>query len=106
MANGSKISIYNDIYYSLDCEYNLNTHGNSHLDKPGNNNKVIIKSIFRMKNKNIVCNTNLGNIYTWILFKFRKIKGKNIFSLGGEIFKIYKFLWNLLCILSKKGLKF
>ena len=71
MTNGSKISINNEKYYFLIYEYDIYTP-----DNESNDNMVIICNIFQMKNKNLICDTNFGNIY---MFK----------ELNLEMYKVY-----------------
>ena len=96
-TSGSKILMYNHKNYNLDEEIDVKT----------NNINEVINSLFQLKNKNIVCGTNKGNII--ILEKdaeSEEIKEKMPLQLKEEIFKIEKFNPILICILTKDELLF
>ena len=99
-TSGSKILIFNQRNYESEEEIDIN----------GNNINIIneeINILFQIKNKNIICGTNLGNI---IVFEkdseSEEYKERNRISLEEEIFKIESFYPNLLCILTKNSLLF
>jgi hypothetical protein len=103
LTNGSKISIYNENYYFLIYEFDIYTPGND-----SNDNMVIICNLYQMKNQNIICGTNFGDIYIFEKdLNLEMYKGYPIktISLEGVIFKIDKFCPNLIGILSKIGIK-
>ena len=92
--NDSSISIYNDSYL-LYYEIDLNQIKKS---------EVVIKSIYQMKNGNLICATEEGDIF---IFKINK-KGYEIvdtLSIDEEIFKIGEFCENNICLLSKNSIE-
>jgi len=92
--NDSSISIYNDsylLYYNIDL-------------KQIKKSEVMIKSLYQMKNGNIICATEDGDIF---IFKINK-KGYEIvktLSYEEEIYKIGDFGENNICLLSKNSLE-
>ena len=90
----SSISIYNDIYllyYEIDI-YKI---------KKGD---VEIRSLYQIKNENLICATDEGDIF---IFKINK-KGYEIvkqLSIGEEIYKIGELNENYICLLSKNSIK-
>ena len=99
-TSGSKILIFNQRNYELDEEIDINMNNI-------NNIKEKINILFQMKNKNIICGTNLGNI---IIFEkdFETEEYKEIIrmDLEAEIYKIESFYPNLICILTKNSILF
>ena len=107
---GSKIFMYNSKNYSLQEEIEV--------DK--NNARTIVKSIYRMKNKNIACGTDKGDIIIYenksgfeennsIIINIEEDKAYeigNIIQLNKEIYKIDKFSPNLICVLTKNSIIF
>jgi hypothetical protein len=92
--NDSSISIYNDSYL-LYYEIDLNQIKKS---------EVMIKSIYQMKNGNLICATEEGDIF---IFKINK-KGYEIvdtLSIDEEIYKIGEFGENNICLLSKNSIE-
>jgi len=92
--NDSSISIYNDSYL-LYYEINLNQ-----IKK----NEVEIKSIYQMKNGKLICATEEGDIFIFIINK----KGYEIvdtLSIDEEIYKIGEFGENNICLLSKNSIE-
>ena len=86
----SIISIYNDSYL-LYNEIDL---------KKIKNSKVEIKSLYQMKNKNLICATKEGDIF---IFEIKKKEYKIVEKpkINGEIYKIGEFNENNICLLSK-----
>ena len=90
----SSISIYNDsylLYYEIDL---------NQIKK----NEVMIKSIYQMKNGNLICATEEGDIF---IFKINK-KGYEIIdklSIDEEIYKIGELGENNICLLSKNSIE-
>jgi predicted esterase len=96
IIDGQIISIYEQKSYILDHEIDINK----------NSQNGVINTIFQIKNENLVCGTNFGNI---IIYEkdfdseeFHEVK--NI-PINEEIFKVDKIGPNLICFLSKNGLK-
>ena len=86
----SIISIYNDSYL-LYNEIDL---------KKLKNSKVEIKSLYQMKNKNLICATKEGDIF---IFEIKKKEYKIVEKpkINGEIYKIGELNENNICLLSK-----
>ena len=90
----SSISIYNDmylLYYEIDI-------------KKIKKDDVEIRSLYQMKNGNLICATDEGDIF---IFKINK-KGYEIvkqLSIGEEIYKIGELNENYICLLSKNSIK-
>lgn len=95
LINGSIISIYNTRYFFLDYEINLTQIINK---------EVTIKSLYQLKNENLVCASEKGDIFIFKIEKKRYEKIK-IFSLNADIFKIEEYFENLICVLSIKFIK-
>lgn len=97
VVNGASILIYNQKNYSLDEKIELKER----------NQMLEITSLFQMKNENLVCGTNTGNI---ILYKYDNISEmyKEIkaikYQIQNEIYKIDQFCEGLICVLSKDGI--
>jgi len=95
--SGQKILMYNQKNYGLDEEIDININGINE----------VISTLFQMKNKNIVCGTNLGNIIIYEkdseTEEYKKIKHIQI---PEEIYKIENLMPNLICILTKNSLLF
>lgn len=92
--NDSSISIYNDCYL-LYYEIDLNQIKKS---------TVLITSIYQMKNGNLICATEEGDIF---IFQINK-KGYEIvktLSIEEEIFKLGEFDENHICLLSKNSIQ-
>ena len=90
----SSISIFNDSYL-LCYEINLNEIQEK---------EVVIKSLYQMKNGNLICATEEGDIF---IFKINK-KGYEIlktYSVNEEIYKIGEFDENNICLLSKNSIQ-
>ena len=90
----SSISIYNDIYL-LYYEIDINK-----IKK----NEVEIRSLYQMKNGNLICATDEGDIF---IFKINK-KGYEIIktlSIEEEIYKMGELDENYICLLSKNSIK-
>jgi hypothetical protein len=97
------IGIYDERKYTLDYEINLNKYGeNNHEYKA-----FLIFSLFQMKNDNIVCSTNIGDIFEFKL-DLDEYEPVNYFSLGNkeEIYKIDYFLNEEFCLLSTNYINF
>ena len=95
LVNGTSIIIYNQKNYSLDEEIKLKER----------DQMIEITSLFQMKNENLVCGTNTGDI---ILYKYNNISEmyeeiKTIKN-QNEIYKIDQFCEGLICVLSKDGI--
>lgn len=93
-ANESNISIYNDSY-SLYYEIDINKIKDS---------EVTIRSLYQLKNGNLICSTEEGDIFS---FKINK-KGYEIvnqLSLNEEIYKVGEFDENYICLLSKNSIQ-
>ncbi len=91
LINGSKISIYNEKKYILDYEIELNKI---------NRNDFEITYLFQMKNKNLACSTNKGEIFILKIEDEEYEEIKNL-SLKEEVYKICEFNESLISILSK-----
>jgi hypothetical protein len=92
LVKGSSISIYNQKNYSLDEEIKVNE-------------KTEINCLFQIKNENLICGTNLGEI---IIYKYdhdseEYVKESTKMN-QSEIFKIDKFCEGFICALSKNGI--
>ena len=86
----SIISIFNDSYllcYEIDL-------------KKIKNNKVKIKSLYQMKNKNLICATKEGDIFIFVIKK-KEYKIVEKPKINGEIYKIGELNENNICLLSK-----
>ena len=107
-TSGTKILFYNQRNFNLDDE----------IEIKANNKNIEIKALYQMKDKNIICGTDDGDIF---MYGFKGITEGNInnfedsdeeykeikhIKLEGEIFKIDKFLPDKICILNKSGLLF
>ena len=94
------IGIYDDRKYTLDYKIDLS-------DYKENFQEFLIYYLFQMKNDNIICSTNIGDIFEFKidLDEFEKI---NYFSLGNneEIFKVGYFLNNEFCSISTNYINF
>ena len=90
----SSISIYNDIYL-LFYEIDINK-----IKK----DKVEIRSLYQMKNGNLICVTVGGDIF---IFKINKKEYEIVktLSMGEEIYKIGELDENYICLLSKNSIK-
>jgi hypothetical protein len=97
LINGSKISIYNYRNYNLEQDINVNQSGK----------KMEITAIFQMKNENLICGTDLGDIFIFEKdYSFEEFKQIKSISLNEEeIFKIEKFSPNFIYLLTNKTLK-
>ena len=86
----SSISIFNDSYL-LCYEINLNEIQEK---------EVVIKSLYQMKNGNLICATEEGDIF---IFKINKKRYEILktYSVNEEIYKIGEFDENNICLLSK-----
>ena len=94
LINDSNISIYN-YRYLLDYEIELNRIKKS---------EVVIKSLYQMKNGNLICASEEGDIF---IFKINK-KGFELVNKSPfeeEIFKIGDFFEDYICLLSKNFIK-
>ena len=90
----SSIFIYNDVYL-LYYEIDVNK-----IKK----NEIEIRGLFQMKNGNLICATDEGDIF---IFKINK-KGYEIvkiLSIGEYIYKIGELNENYICLLSKNSIK-
>ena len=96
IINGPIISIYEQKSYILDHEIDINK----------NSQNGVINTFFQIKNENLVFGTNFGNIIIYEkdfdLEEFHEVK--NI-PIDQEILKVDKIGPNLICFLSKNGLK-
>jgi predicted esterase len=96
IIDGQIISIYEQKSYILDHEIDINK----------NSQNGVINTFFQIKNENLVCGTNFGNIIIYEkdfdLEEFHEVR--NI-PIDEEIFKVDKIGSNLICFLSKNGLK-
>ena len=96
IIDGPIISIYEQKSYILDHEININK----------NSQNGVINTFFQIKNENLVFGTNFGNIIIYEkdfdLEEFHEVR--NI-PINQEIFKVDKIGPNLICFLSKNGLK-
>lgn len=96
IIDGPIISIYEQKSYILDQEIDINI----------NSQNGVINTFLQIKNENLVCGTNFGNIIIYEkdfdLEEFHEVR--NI-PIGQEIFKVDKIGPNLICFLSKNGLK-
>ena len=103
--SGSKILMYNQKKYSLEEELDINSNNNK--DTKINIMDEVINTVFQMKNKNIVCGTNLGNIIIFVKDPESEeyATGQTI-ELKEEIYKIEKFKPNLICVLTENNLFF
>ena len=104
-TSGSKILMYNQKNYSLEEELDINS--NSIINTKINIIDEMINTLFQMKNKNLVCGTNLGNI---IIFEkdpeSEEYKTCQPIELKEKIYKIEHFKPNLICILTENNLFF
>ena len=94
LINDSNISIYN-YRYLLDYEIDLNKIKKS---------EVVIKSLYQMKNGNLICASEEGDIF---VFKINK-KGYELvktIQIEEEIYKIGDFYEDYICLLSKNFIK-
>ena len=97
VVNGASILIYNQKNYSPDEKIELKEKVQM----------IEITSLFQMKNENLVCGTNTGNI---ILYKYDNISEMYIEikaiknQIQNEIYKIEQFCEGLIYVLSKDGI--
>lgn len=90
VSNNSKLTLYNDKYYSEDDEIDIG-------------NDDMINCLFQMKNENLILGTKKGYIYIYeILEESKRI---NTIQLNEEIYKIEVLSSNKICILSKDSIK-
>ena len=91
------IGIYDDRKYTLDYEINLRNQ----KENINSNNDFVIYHLFQMKNDNLICCTNLGDIFVFKidLDEYETIKYLNI-GITEEIFKIDILTTGLLCCVS------
>ena len=92
--NDSCISIYNDSYFLL-YDIDINKIKKS---------EVVIKSLFQMKNGNLVCATEEGDIF---IFKINS-KGYEIIKIlpiGEDIYKLGELGEKYICLLSKNRIE-
>ena len=92
--NDSSISIYNDSYL-LYYEIDINKIKKS---------EIIINSIYQMKNRNLICAIEEGDIF---IFKINK-KGYeivNTLSINEDIYKIGELDENYICLLTKNSIQ-
>lgn len=96
LVNGSSILIYNQKNYCLDEEIKVNEKTDEIIE---------IKCLFQMKNENLACGTNSGDI---ILYKYdddsEKYEEIKTIANQYEIYKIDEFCEGLICVLSKDGI--
>ena len=107
-TSGTKILFYNQRNFNLDDEIEIKT----------DYKYLQIKALYQMKNKNIICGTDDGDVF---MYGIKDITEDNInnfedsdedykeikhIKLEGEIFKIDKLLPDKICILNKSGLLF
>jgi len=107
-TSGTKILFFNQRNFNLDDEIEIKT----------DNKYLQIKALYQMKNKNIICGTDDGDVF---MYGIKEINEDNInnfedldedykeikhIKLEGEIFKIDKFHPDKVCILNKSGLFF
>ena len=107
-TSGTKILFYNQRNFNLDDEIEIKT----------DYKYLQIKALYQMKNKNIICGTDDGDVF---MYGIKEITEDNInnfedsdedykeikqIKLEGEIFKIDKLLPDKICILNKSGLLF
>ena len=99
LSNNSIISIYNDRNYILDFEFDIYENINK-------NNKGIIFYLVQLKNENLVCSTNRGDIFRFEidLDGYKLLNHINI-DYNEQIFKVDIFTSNLLCSLSSNFIK-
>ena len=97
LINGSKISIYNYRNYNLEQDINVNQSGK----------KMKITALIQMKNENLICGTDLGDIFIFEKdYNFEEFQQIKSISLNEEeIFKIEKFSPNFIYLLTNKTLK-
>ena len=97
LSYDTKIGIFDDRKYTLDYEIDLNKH----KDYSNLNKNCLIYYLFQMKNDNLICCTNIGDLFVFKIYldEYEKI---DYFSLGykEEIFKIDNLMPNLLCCIS------
>ena len=92
LVKGSSISIYNQKNYSLDEEIKVNE-------------KTVINCLFQIKNENLICGTNLGEIiiYKYDIDSEEYVKESTKMN-QSEIYKIDKLCEGFICALSKDGI--
>lgn len=96
LSNDSKITIYNDRYYTEDFEIDINQGGNKTRE---------IQCLFQMKNEKLVCGTNEGDIYIFKIYLEEYEEEKNI-SLNDPIYKMEELsTLNEIFLLSKNFIK-
>lgn len=97
LINGSKILIYDKKKLILDEEIVVNNNNN--------NNDMIINCIFQMKNENLVCGTNSGDIIIYeIDIDSEMYKEKKHIKKDKAIIKIDRLSEGLICILTMGGI--
>ena len=96
LINGANILIYNSKNYKFDEEINVSENFSQYTE---------INCLFQMKNQNLICSTNNGDI---IMYKnntdsdeYEKVKHEIIDS---KVLKIDKLNECFICILTKNGL--
>jgi hypothetical protein len=92
--NDSSIFIFNDSYL-LCYEINLNE-----IQKK----EVVIKSLYQMKNGNLICATEEGDIFIFKIYK-KRYEILKTYSVKDEIYKIGEINENNICLLSKNSIQ-
>ena len=105
-TSGRKIIILNQKNYDIEDEIEINT----------NEQNAVIKCLIQLKNKNIVCGTNLGDIFIYgnnselnnedMLDEYFEYKEIKHIKQNSELYKLGLFLPDKICVLSKNDLKF
>ena len=97
LTNGTKISIFNNRNLNLEQDILLETSDKS----------MEITSLFQMKNENLICGTNLGDIFIFEKdYEFEEFKEIQHLTLEQEeIYKIDKFFPNFIFLLTNKTIQ-
>ena len=96
LIHDSIITIYNDKYYNIDFEFDVNE---------GTSKKGKITSLCNWKENYIICSTRCGDVYIYKIDDEEYKKQNTNICLNEPIYKIEILSSNQICILSEKSIK-